>query len=162
MKNLMIASAVYIALCRSALGVDVNVSGNLLAPACKVDLPADNLITLPDVSLAQLYKGEIKPTSATIKIHCYKLTTISVVLRSDQTDETGVVKTNLNGIGLEMRYGLNQAGGLTELFKPGQIANHALLNDALFVVKARPVIVDENSAVAGSYAASALLNIEYR
>lgn len=158
----MIVIVVYIALFHNASGVDVNVSGNLLAPACTVDLPADNLITLPDVSLAQLYKGENKPTSSTVKIRCYKSTMISFVLRTDQADKTGVVKTNLNGIGLEIGYGLNQTGGLTTLYKPGEIINYALLNEALFVVKARPVIIDESSATAGDYSASALLSIEYR
>lgn len=156
------AAAVYIALCRGALGVDVNVSGNLLAPACTAELPADSLVTLPEVSLAQLYKGESKPTSATIKIRCYKLTAVTFALRTEQTDETGVVKTELSGIGLEMRYGLSQAGVLSGLSKPGELINHALLNEALFVIKTRPVIIDESRAVAGSYSASALLSIEYR
>ncbi|MGD9425668.1 hypothetical protein ACLHDD_11045 [Pantoea sp. NSTU24] len=162
MKQWMMAAAVYIVLCRGALGVDVNVSGNLLAPACTAELPADNLITLPEVSLAQLYKGESKFTSATIKIRCYKLTTVTFALRTEQTDETGVVKTELSGIGLEMRYGLSQAGVLSGLSKPGELINHALLNEALFVIKTRPVIIDESSAAAGSYSASALLSIEYR
>ncbi|MFV9668774.1 fimbrial protein [Pantoea sp. KXB25] len=162
MKRWMMAGVMYIALCRGALGLDVNVSGNLLAPACAAELPADSLVTLPEVSLAQLYKGESKPTSATIKIRCYKLTAVSFTLRTDQTDPTGVVKTDLSGIGLEMGYGLSQAGVLTGLVKPGETINHALLNEALFIIKARPVIIDESRAAAGSYSASALLSIEYR
>jgi type 1 fimbria pilin len=162
MKRWMMAGAVYILLCRGALGVDVNVSGSLRAPACTAELPADNLVTLPEVSLAQLYKGESKPTSATIKIRCYKLTSVSLALRTDLTDIAGVVKTDLSGIGLEMGYGLGQTGVLTGLSKPGEIINHALLNEALFVIKVRPVIIDESRAAAGRYSASALLSIEYR
>lgn len=158
----MILSVLYIALCHSASAVDVNVSGKLLAPACSVELPPDNMIALPDVSLAQLYKGEIKPTVTTIKVLCHKLTSVSFVLLSDGTREDGVVATTLAGIGLEINYAINLAGTVSLFNKPGESINQALLNDTKFIVNARPVITDESRAAPGNYAASALLSVEYR
>lgn len=158
----MMFSVMCIALSSSAYGVDVNVSGDLLAPACTVELPADNTITLPEVSLAQLYKGEVNKTATTIKIVCHELTSVRVVLSPEQTTDDGVVATRLAGIGLEISYGFNLAGGLPVLYKPGETVNHSILNNGIFVIKSRPVITDKARAESGSYSASALLSVEYR
>ncbi|WP_436374471.1 fimbrial protein [Pantoea sp. C2G6] len=152
----------YIALCNSALAIDVNVSGKLLAPACGVELPPDNVIALPDVTLARLYKGDNKPAATQIKVICHELTSVSFVLRADDTKQNGVIATSLTGIGLELKYGLNLTGGLAQLNRPGEVINHTILNEGLFLVTARPIITDENKAAAGNYAASALLSVEYR